>query len=106
MASDSAKPRLTGAAKKPRPETVTVEVEEEPESEVDVVLLGSKRKVTLKDHTDGDTVTVRILRACNRWIEGDEPTINAEYAEQLIENGLAEAIPAKRSPPKGNAATA
>lgn len=106
MASDSAKPRLTDAAKKPRPETVTVKVEEEPESEVDVVLLGSKRKVTLKEHTRGDTIKVHILRACNHWIEGDEPTINGEYAEQLIENGLAEIVPAKRSPPKGNAATA
>jgi hypothetical protein len=106
MASDSAKPRLTGAAKKPRPETVMVEVEEEPESEVDVVVVGSKRTVTLKENTEGATVKVRILRACNRWIEGDEPTINAEYAGQLMENGLAEVVPAKRSPPKGNAATA
>lgn len=106
MAGDGAKPKVTGAAKKPPPETVTLEVEAEPESETDIVLLGSKRKVTLKAHTEGDTVKVRLLRACNHWIDGDEPTINAEYAEQLIENGLAEIVPAKRSTPKGKAATA
>lgn len=108
MARDSAKPKLAGAAKKPPPkvETVEVEVEAEPESEVDVALLGSKRKVTLKEHTEGDTVPVRILRACNRWVEGDEPTINATSGKQLVANGLAEIIPAKRSPPKGKPATA
>lgn len=104
MARDSAKPRVSGPVEEPRSETVTVEVEAEPESEADVALLGSQRKVTLKAHTAGDTTKVRILRACNIWADGDEPTINAAYAAKLIANGLAETIPERRRAPKGKAA--
>lgn len=104
MARDNAKPKVTGAGEKPRPETVVVEVEAEPESEADILKLGSKSLVTLKTDTEGDTVKVRILRACNVWSEGDEPTVNAEYGRQLIESGLAEPNPAKRAAPKGKVA--
>lgn len=27
----------------------------------------------------------RIIRACNVWIKGDEPTVNAEYGKQQIQ---------------------
>lgn len=104
MARNSAKPRVTRPVEEPHPETVTVEVEAEPESETDVALLGSRGKVTLKAHTAGDTTKVRILRACNIWADGDELTINTAYAAQLIVNGLAEAIPARRPAPRGKAA--
>lgn len=90
MARDSAKPRVTAPAKEPPPVTVTVEVQAEPESQQDIALLGSVRTVTLKAHIEGDQMKVRILRACNVWREGDEPTVNAEYAAQLIGNGLAD----------------
>lgn len=104
MGRNAALPRLTGAAKPPRPETVIVEVEAEPESELDVALIGAKSLVTLKHDTEGDTMQVRILRACNVWSEGDTPTVNAAYGDQLIENGLADPIPAKRAAPKGRTA--
>jgi hypothetical protein len=35
---------------------------------------------------------VKIIRACNEWVEGDTPEVNAEYGKQLIENGLAEEV--------------
>lgn len=41
---------------------------------------------------------VRIIRACNEWLEGDEPEVNAEYGRQLIANGLAEEVKAKPAP--------
>ena len=103
MARDCAKPKVTGLAK-PRPETVVIEVEVEPESAGDKLLLGSKSLVTIKPHTPGDRMEVRILRACNKWAEGNTPTVHAEYGRQLIENGLAEPIPAKSAPPAGKAA--
>lgn len=61
----------------------------------------------VREHVDtpGDTMEVRILRECSTWAEGDTPTVHAEYGRQLIENGLAEPIPAKRGPPTGKAAT-
>lgn len=104
MARDSAKPKVTGPVE-PRPETVILNVEGEPESEADQLILGSKSLVTIKPNTPGDTMEVRILRACNTWTEGDTPTVHAEYGRQLIENGLAGAIPTKRGPPAGQAAT-
>lgn len=104
MGRNAALPRLTGAAKPPRPETVIVEVEAEPESELDVALIGAKALVTLKHDTEGNTMRVRVLRECNVWVEGDTPTVNATYGDKLIENGLAEPFPAKRIAPKGRTA--
>ena len=101
MGRDTAKPKVTDAAPQPRPETVIVDVEAEPESEIDAVLLGSKSLVTIKPGTPGDTVQVRILRACNTWAEGDTPNIHAEYGRQLVENGLAVDIPRPRPPLAG-----
>lgn len=104
MARDTAKPKVTGPVD-PRPETVIVDAAPEPESEMDVALLGSKSLVTIKPDTPGDTMQVRILRACSKWAEGDTPTVHAEYGRQLVGNGLAEEMPQRRSPPKGKAAT-
>lgn len=102
--ANSAKPKVTGPVT-PRPETVILDVEAEPESVGDIALVGSKSLVTIKPHTPGDTMQVRILRECSTWSEGDTPTVHAEYGRQLIENGLAEVIPPKSGPSTGEAAT-
>ena len=73
-------------------ETVVVTSEPVPESDFDRALLGSPSLVTLKHNTEGEIMKVRIIRACGEWLEGDEPEVNADYAKQLIENGLAEEI--------------
>ena len=65
-------------------EAVEVEGEPVPISALTVALTGSPSLVTLKHDTEGDTMKVRIIRACNHWIEGDEPEVNADYARQLI----------------------
>ena len=80
-------------------EAIEVEGEPVPISALTVVVLGSPSLVTLKHDTEGDAMKVRIIRACNHWIEGDEPEVNADYARQLIGNGLAEEVK-----PKGKAA--
>lgn len=72
-----------------RSETVTVTGLAVPESAYDKVLLGSPSLVTLKHDTEGPMIRVRILRACGDWVEGDEPEVNADYGQGLIENGLA-----------------
>ncbi|MGN6156274.1 MAG: hypothetical protein ACTHN4_11170 [Sphingomicrobium sp.] len=61
-----------------------------PESAFDRALLGSPSLITLKHDTEGETMKVRITRACGAWIEGDTPEVNADYGKQLIANGLAE----------------
>ena len=72
-----------------RSEAVLVDGEPVPESEYDRLLLGSPSLVTLKHDTEGETMKVRITRACGEWLEGDEPEVNADYGQQLIENWLA-----------------
>jgi hypothetical protein len=77
------------------PEHLTVAVahgELIPESAFDRALLGSPSLITLKHDTEGETMKVRITRACGAWIEGDTPEVNAEYGKQLIANGLAEDV--------------
>ena len=81
---------------------VLVQGEPVPESAFDRALLGSPSLVTLKHDTEGETMKVRITRACGAWIEGDTPEVNADYGKQLIHNGLAEEISAKAAAkPKG-----
>lgn len=89
-----------------RVESVVVTGEPVPESAYDQALLGTPSLVTLKHDTEGETMKVRITRACGHWVEGDEPAVNAEYARQLVGNGLAEEIkpkPAKPAPTGGTA---
>lgn len=69
-----------------------------PESELDRALLGTPSLVTLKHDTKGETMKVRITRACGQWLEGDEPEVNADYGRQLIGNGLADEIKGKAKP--------
>jgi uncharacterized protein with PhoU and TrkA domain len=76
-------------------EAVVVTGEPVPESAYDKALLGSLSLVTLKPDTEGDTMKVKIIRACNTWIEGDEPEVHADYGRQLIGNGLAEEVKPK-----------
>lgn len=76
-------------------EAVVVTGEPVPESALDKALLGSPSLVTLKHDTEGDTMRVKIIRACNTWLEGDEPEVNADYGRQLIGNGLAEEVKPK-----------
>lgn len=80
-----------------RIETALVQGEPVPESASDRALIGSPSLVTLKHDTEGQTMKVRIIRACNQWVEGDEPEVNADYGKQLIENGLAEEVGGKAS---------
>jgi hypothetical protein len=75
-----------------------VQGEPVPESAFDRALLGSPSLVTLKHDTEGETMKVRITRACGSWIEGDTPEVNAEYGKQLIANGLAEDVSEKPKP--------
>lgn len=75
-------------------EAVVVTGEPVPESAFDRALLGTPSLVTLKHDTEGDKMKVRILRACNVWLEGDTPDVHADYARQLIGNGLAEEVKA------------
>ena len=56
-----------------RIETVLVDGEPLPESEYDRAVIGSPSLVTLKHDTEGQTMKVRITRACGEWLEGDEP---------------------------------
>lgn len=76
-------------------EAVVVTGEPVPESALDKALLGTPSLVTLKHDTEGDTMKVRILRACNTWLEGDEPEVHEEYGRQLIGHGLAEEVKPK-----------
>lgn len=76
-------------------EAVVVTGEPVPESAFDRALLGTPSMLTLKHDTEGDTIKVRILRACNVWLEGDTPEVHADYARQLIGNGLAEEVRVK-----------
>lgn len=81
---------------------VLVQGEPVPESAFDRALLGSPSLVTLKHDTEGETMKVRIIRACGAWIEGDTPEVNADYGKQLIANGLAEEVGSKAAAkPKG-----
>lgn len=73
-------------------ETVIVAGEPVPESAVTRAVVGSPSLVTLKHDTAGPTMTVRILRACGEWIEGDGPTVHADYGRGLIANGLAKEV--------------
>lgn len=75
-------------------EAVVVTGEPVPESALDKALLGTPSLVTLKHDTEGDTMKVKIIRACNTWLEGDTPEVNADYGRQLIGNGLAEEVKA------------
>lgn len=88
-------------------EAVMVTGEPVPESAFDRALLGTPSLVTLKHDTEGDKMKVRILRACNVWLEGDTPDVHADYARQLIGNGLAEEVKPKapKAAPTGKAAT-
>lgn len=47
------------------------------------------RPAPLTPHAPGPAVRVRILRECARWRSGQTVTINADYARQLVKNGLA-----------------
>lgn len=89
-------------------EAVVVTGEPVPESALDKALLGTPSLVTLKHDTEGNTMKVRITRACNTWLEGDEPDVHAEYGRQLIGNGLAEEVKAKapKAAPTGAPANA
>ena len=49
---------------------------------------------------------VRILRACNTWLEGDEPEVHEEYGRQLIGHGLAEEVKPKAAKAAPTGATA
>jgi hypothetical protein len=80
-----------------RVETALVIGEPIPESALDRALIGSPSLVTLKHDTEGQTMKVRIIRACGEWLEGDTPEVNADYGKQLIENGLAEAVTATKA---------
>lgn len=80
-------------------EAVVVTGEPVPESDYDRVLLGTPSLVTLKHYTEGDTMKIRIIRACGEWVEGDEPTVNADYGHQLIGNHLAVEVTAKAAKP-------
>lgn len=80
-------------------EAIIVTGEPVPESDLDRALLGTPSLVTLKHNTEGDTMKVRIIRACGEWLDGDEPAINADYARQLIGNGLAEEVNPKAGKP-------
>jgi hypothetical protein len=80
-------------------ETVVVRGEPVPESDFDRALLGSPSLVTLKHDTEGESMKVRIIRACGEWLEGDEPEVNADYGRQLIGNGLADEIKGKAAKP-------
>ena len=73
-------------------EAVVVTGESVPESAFDMALLGTPSLVTLKHDTEGDTMKVKIIRACNPWLEGDTPEVNADYGHQLVGNGLAEEV--------------
>jgi hypothetical protein len=87
-------------------EAVVVTGEPVPESAFDRALLGTPSLVTLKHDTEGEKMKVRILRACNVWLEGDTPDVHADYARQLIGNGLAEEVKgtAQKAAPTGKAA--
>lgn len=78
-----------------RAETALVDGEPVPVSAVTRAVIGSPSLVTLKHDTEGQTMKVRIIRACGEWLEGDTPEVNADYGKQLIENGLAEEAGAK-----------
>ncbi|HEU0045237.1 hypothetical protein [Sphingomonas sp.] len=86
-------------------EAVVVTGEPVPESAFDMALLGTPSLVTLKHDTEGDTMKVRIIRACNTWLEGDTPEVNAHYGRQLIANGLAEEIRGGKPAPLGKSAS-
>lgn len=73
-------------------ETVLVEAEPVPVSVVTRAVTGSPSLVTLKENTEGPTMKIRIVRACNGWVEGETPEVNADYGRQLVENGLAEMV--------------
>lgn len=89
-----------------RQETVEVIGEPVPESDLDRLFIGSPSLVTLKHDTEGETMKVRITRACGEWLEGDTPEVNADYGKQLIENGLAEEVKTRAKPaPTGKAAS-
>ena len=75
-----------------RTEAVMVEGEAIPVNSYTRAVLGLPSLVTLKEDTEGDTMKVKIIRACNEWVEGDRPEVNADYGKQLIENGLAEEV--------------
>lgn len=75
-----------------RTEAVLVEGEAIPVNAYTAAVLGLPSLVTLKENTKGDTMKVKIIRACSEWVEGDTPEVNAEYGKQLIENGLAEEV--------------
>ncbi|WP_206675227.1 hypothetical protein [Alteripontixanthobacter muriae] len=47
---------------------------------------------------DGEQMKIRITRANGSFLEGDEPTVEADYGKALIENGLAEEIKAQPKP--------
>lgn len=55
-------------------------------------ILGDRSRTTLRHDSEGETMQVRIVRACGEWVEGDTLEINAEYASQLIGSGLAECM--------------
>lgn len=48
--------------------------------------------VTIVPEDGGEQVKVRIIRANGSFVEGDEPTVAADYGKALIENGLAEPV--------------
>ena len=75
-----------------RVETVSLEGEPVAEGALSRAVVGSPSLVTLKPDTPGPTITVRIVRACGEWIEGDEPEVHADYGRGLIANGLAVSI--------------
>ncbi len=87
-------------------EAIIVTGDPVPRSERDRALLGNPSLVTLKHDTEGDTMKVRIIRACGEWLEGEETAINADYARQLIGNGLAEEVKPKAGKPAPAGATA
>ncbi|GGE21854.1 hypothetical protein GCM10011529_30600 [Polymorphobacter glacialis] len=57
-----------------------LEAEPVPVSAFSIALTGKPSLVTLKHDTEGPTTTVRIVRACGEWVEGDEPEVHADYA--------------------------
>lgn len=75
-----------------RAETVSLEGEPVEEGALSRAVVGSPSLVTLKPNTPGQRMTVRIVRACGEWIEGDEPEVHADYGRGLIANGLAEEV--------------
>jgi transcription elongation GreA/GreB family factor len=76
-------------------ETKLVEGEPVPVSALTRAVIGSPSLVTLKHDTEGQTMKVRIIRACGDWVEGDTTKVNADYGKQLIGNGLAEEVVVK-----------